>query len=53
MEHTGRQYTLPASEVAGRKQLRHSLMPTPQAMNLDAEQLAHITAYMMQGSSKQ
>ncbi|MCC5937711.1 MAG: dehydrogenase [Lunatimonas sp.] len=53
MEHTGRQYTLPASEVAGRKQLRHSLMPTPQAMNLDAEQLAHITAYMMQGSSGQ
>ncbi|EON75675.1 hypothetical protein ADIS_3825 [Lunatimonas lonarensis] len=52
MEHTGRQYTLPASEVAGRKQLRHSLMPTPEAMNLDAEQLAHITAYMMQGSPK-
>ncbi|WP_209331238.1 PVC-type heme-binding CxxCH protein [Lunatimonas salinarum] len=52
MEHTGRQYTLPASEVAGRRQLRHSLMPTPQAMNLDAEELAHITAYMMQGSLK-
>jgi putative membrane-bound dehydrogenase-like protein len=50
MEHTGKQYTLPASEVEGRRQLRHSLMPSPQAMGLNTEQIANITAYMMQGS---
>lgn len=47
MDSSGRKYSIPAEEVAGRRLLKSSLMPSPGVMELDAQDIANIAAYLL------
>jgi len=44
---TGQQHTIPTSEVASRRQYKTSLMPSADAMGLDQQKLADLTAFLL------
>ena len=44
---TGQQHTIPADQVASRRQYKTSLMPTADAMKLNQQQLADLTAFLL------
>lgn len=46
-DYSGRKFILPASEIEQRRQLRHSLMPSPEHMALGEKDIADIAAYLM------
>ncbi len=44
---TGQQHTIPTDQVASRRQYKTSLMPTADAMGLNKQQLADLTAFLL------
>ena len=44
---TGQQHTIPTEQVASRRQYKTSLMPTADAMGLNQQQLADLTAFLL------
>lgn len=48
MDSNGRRHTLPSSAIAGRRQLKASLMPSPDILQLSSQDIAHITAFLLQ-----
>jgi putative heme-binding domain-containing protein len=48
MDSNGKRYTLPSSAIAGRRQLKASLMPAPDILKLSHQEIAHITAFLLQ-----
>ncbi|HSI75222.1 MAG TPA: PVC-type heme-binding CxxCH protein [Lunatimonas sp.] len=48
MDSSGKRYTLPSSAIAARRQLKASLMPAPDILQLSSQDLAHITAFLLQ-----
>ncbi|GAB4001259.1 hypothetical protein GCM10028807_57110 [Spirosoma daeguense] len=45
---TGQRHTIPADQVFSRRQYKTSLMPDPKAMGLTNQQLADLTAFLLQ-----
>ena len=45
----GGRYMVEASQVLSRKQLSTSLMPSPRHLQLSPQDVAHITAYLLDG----
>lgn len=48
MDSSGRRYTLPSNAIAARRQLKASLMPAPDILKLSSQDIAHITAFLLQ-----
>ncbi|WP_158856047.1 PVC-type heme-binding CxxCH protein [Lunatibacter salilacus] len=48
MDSSGKRYTLPSSAIAARRQLKPSLMPSPDILQLSSQDIAHITAFLLQ-----
>ncbi|MFC4872217.1 PVC-type heme-binding CxxCH protein [Negadavirga shengliensis] len=46
-EYNGRKFIIPANEIEQRRQLKHSLMPAPEHMDLEENDVTHITAYLL------
>jgi putative heme-binding domain-containing protein len=46
-EYNGRKFIIPANEIEQRRQLKHSLMPAPEHMGLEENDVTHITAYLL------
>ncbi|MFD2203817.1 PVC-type heme-binding CxxCH protein [Shivajiella indica] len=49
LESSGRKYHIPADMIKGRRQLPHSLMPSPAWMDISENEIAQIAAYLMGG----
>lgn len=47
MDSSGKRYTLPSSAIAARRQLKASLMPSPEILKLSTQDLANITAFLL------
>lgn len=50
MDTYGRQYMMEASQIESKKQLRTSIMPPPQHMQLNEQDIADIAAFLLQGN---
>ena len=44
---TGQKHSIPTDKVASRRQYKTSLMPSPQAMGLNSQQVADLTAFLL------
>jgi len=49
MESSGRKHLIPSDMIKGRKQLPHSLMPSPVWMDISENEIGQIAAYLMGG----
>jgi len=48
LDSSGRRYTLSSTAIAARRQLKASLMPAPDILKLSSQDIAHITAFLLQ-----
>jgi putative membrane-bound dehydrogenase-like protein len=48
IDSSGRRHTLPSTAIAARRQLKASLMPAPDILKLGPQDIAHITAFLLQ-----
>jgi putative membrane-bound dehydrogenase-like protein len=51
LDFQGKRHVLPAEQVMSRKQLSISLMPGPSEMNMNAQDVADISAFLMQSNT--
>jgi putative heme-binding domain-containing protein len=51
LDFQGRRHVLPAEQVMSRKQLSISLMPGPSEMDINAQDIADISAFLMQSNT--